>query len=123
MGWKPVKTDYPLPEEVAARLPRANWQIALYWQTSQPLTEDYTISVRPLVNGQLIVSNGEAVIQDHQPVWGFYPTSRWQPGSVVRDVYALSLPAEVTPDAIQIVVYKATDTGFENLAEQTIVMR
>ena len=123
VGWKPVKTDYSLPEEVAARLPRANWQIALYWQTSQALSEDYTISVRPLVNGQVIVSNGEALIQDHQPVWGVYPTNRWRPGELVRDVYALSLPRNVTPEAVQIVVYKATDTGFENLGEQTIVIR
>jgi hypothetical protein len=123
VGWEPVKTDYPLPEEVAARLPRANWQIALYWQTSQALAEDYTISVRPLVEGQVISVNGEALIQDHQPMWGFYPTSRWQPGIIVRDVYALSLPVGVNPDTVQIVVYKATSTGFKNLAEQTIVTR
>ncbi|HXV43398.1 MAG TPA: hypothetical protein VEC96_10065, partial [Anaerolineae bacterium] len=123
VGWEPVETTYPLPEDVAARLPRANWQIALYWQASQPLAEDYTISVRPLVKGQLIMANGEAVIQDHQPVWGFYPTSQWQPGIIVRDVYALSLPVGVTPEAVQIVVYRATDAGFENLAEQTIMMR
>ncbi len=115
-GWEQIKNDYPLPEEVAARLSRANWQIALYWQTSQPLAEDYTISVRPLVGGQTI-------IQDHQPVWGVYPTSRWRPGALVRDVYALTLPEQVTPETIQIVVYKTTNSGFENLAEQTIRIR
>ena len=105
------------------RVPRANWQIALYWQTSQTLSEDYTISVRPRVGEQAITVNGEALIQDHQPVWGFYPTSRWGPGIIVRDVYALSLPVGVNPDNVQIVVYKATSTGFKNLAEQTIVTR
>jgi hypothetical protein len=123
VGWEPVETAYPLPEDVAARMPRANWQIALYWQASQPLAEDYTISVRPLVKGQLIMAHGEAVIQDHQPVWGFYPTSQWQPGVIVRDVYALSLPMGVTPEAVQVVIYRATSKGFENLAEQTIMMR
>ncbi|GIK39682.1 MAG: hypothetical protein BroJett011_35150 [Chloroflexota bacterium] len=122
-GWEQVETAYPLPPDVAGRLPRANWQIALYWQTSQPLGEDYTVSVRPLVGGQLIHVSETALIQDHQPVWGVYPTSRWRPGEVVRDVYALSLPEDLTPEAIQIVVYKTTDTGFENLAEGTIVMR
>lgn len=122
-GWEQVETTYPLPPEVAGRLLRANWQIALYWQTSQSLREDYTVSVRPLVEGQLISVSETAVIQDHQPVWGVYPTSRWRPGEVVRDVYALSLPEGLTPEAIQIVVYKTTGTGFENLAEGRIVTR
>ncbi len=122
-GWEQVEMDYPLPPDVARRLPRANWQIALYWQTSQPLREDYTISVRPLIGGQLINESETALIQDHQPVWGVYPTSRWRPGEVVRDVYALTLPEGLTPEAVQIVVYKTTNTGFENLAEGTIVTR
>jgi hypothetical protein len=122
-GWEQVEIAFPLPPAVAGRLSKTDWQIALYWQTSQPLHEDYTISVRPLVGGQLITVRGAALIQDHQPVWGIYPTSRWRPGELVRDVYALSLPESVTPEAVQIVVYKTTDTGFENLAEGTIVTR
>ena len=50
-GWEPVETDYPLPAGAAGRLPGPNWQIALYWQATAPLAEDYTISVRPLVGG------------------------------------------------------------------------
>jgi hypothetical protein len=120
VGWEKVDPAYPLPDDVAGRLARANWQIALYWQAAQPLEADYTISVRPLVGGQLISVNGEALIQDHQPVWGLYPAYRWRPGEIVRDVYALSLPPEVTPQAIQVVVYKTSESGFENLAEQII---
>jgi hypothetical protein len=115
LGWEQVETGYPLPEGVD----RANWQIALYWQAPVPLADNYTISVRPLVEGQLIVVAGENMIQDHQPVWGIYPTSRWTPREIVRDVYALSLPDSAIPDAVQIVVYKTTDTGFENLGEAT----
>ncbi len=120
VGWEQTQAGHPLPETVAQRLTRANWQIALYWQAITPLTEDYTISVRPLAGGQLITVDGEAVIQDHQPVWGVYPTRRWEPGEIVRDAYALSLPSEVTPEAVQVIVYKTTETGFENLAEKTI---
>ncbi|MCB0192191.1 MAG: DUF2723 domain-containing protein [Anaerolineae bacterium] len=96
------------------------WQMALYWQTSTPLDYDYTISVRPLVAGQMIVAGEEALIQDHEPVWGVYPTSHWPSGIIIRDVYALSLPDGVEPDAVQIVVYRADGDGFENLAEQVI---
>lgn len=105
-GWELVDSDL--------------WQVALYWQTSTPLNYDYTISVRPLVAGQPIMVEGEPLIQDHQPVWGVYPTGRWSAGVMVRDVYALPLPPGVKPDAIQIVIYRPTAEGFENLAEQII---
>ena len=101
----------------------ANWQIALYWRAIAPMSDDYTMSVRPLVGGAVLTSEGEAVIQDHQPVWGVYPTSRWRSGELVRDVYALSLPPATSPEAIRVVVYRATESGFENLAEQTLVIR
>jgi hypothetical protein len=120
VGWEQLETDDLLPQDVAYRLQRANWKVALYWQTSETLAEDYTISVRPLVGGQLIIVDGEAMIQDHQPVWGIYPTSRWTPTEIVCDVYALSVPEEATPEAVQIIVYQATDTGFEDLAEATV---
>ena len=55
-------------------------------------------------------------------MWGVYPTGRWMPHELVRDVYALSLPV-TEPDAVRIVVYKTTGAGFENLAEQTIEIR
>jgi hypothetical protein len=99
-----------------------SWQVALYWQAARPIESDFTVSVRPLVAGQLISVAGNPAIQDHQPVWGTYPTSRWQAGEIVRDVYAPELPVGIVPDAVQIVVYQATATGFENLAEQTLTL-
>ncbi|MCB0153276.1 MAG: hypothetical protein KDF65_00670, partial [Anaerolineae bacterium] len=120
VGWERVSTGDTLPPPVAARLPLATWQVALYWQASTLLPEDYTVSVRPLVGGALINENGENLIQDHQPVWGVYPTRRWQSGEIVRDVYALRLPEGVAPEAMQVVVYRATEDGFENLADYVI---
>lgn len=111
VGWEQIQADSQSP---------ANWQIALYWQALAPLNDDYTISVRPLLAGQLLTNGQETLIQDHQPVWGVYPTSRWTPGEIVRDVYALPLPA--LPDAAQIVVYKAAGSGFENIGQQTITL-
>jgi len=94
------------------------WHVSLYWQAEAPLNSDYTVSVRPLHDGTLVFDeNGEPLIQDHQPVWNSYPTSRWSPGEIVRDDYILYLPGEVVPDAAQIVVYRSTSAGFENLGE------
>jgi hypothetical protein len=114
VGWEIIQT---IP------LIQANWQVALYWQTPRALAENLTVSVRPLANGQLFVDNGEPVIQDHQPVWGYYPTDQWFPGEIVRDVYALELLAGIEPDAMQIVVYKTTVAGFENLGDTIVTFR
>jgi hypothetical protein len=114
-GWEPIDL---IP--AAEYRPETNWQIALYWQAAAPVPVDYTLSVRPLAQGQLITGENGPLIQDHQPVWGLYPTTRWQPGELVRDVYALTLPPGTQPDAVQIVVYRGTDSGFENLAQATV---
>lgn len=96
-----------------------NWHIALYWTTTAPLHADYTVSVRPLLDGQPITTvDGTPLLQDHMPVWGTYPTSQWISDTIIRDDYALTLP--VTPDAIQIIVYRTTAAGFENLAVHTL---
>ncbi|GAB4549541.1 MAG: hypothetical protein Kow0063_44380 [Anaerolineae bacterium] len=94
------------------------YHLSLYWETDAPLSLDYTVSVRLLDDGALILDpSGEPVIQDHQPVWNSYPTSRWLPGEIVRDDYSLQLPGDVTPDSVQVLVYRSTATGFENLGQ------
>jgi hypothetical protein len=122
IGWEMTRpAEIPAPatsQEIASP-----WQIAFYWQSKIKMDSDYTISVRPLAEGQLIMQAGEPAIQDHQPVWGLYPTSRWHEGEVVRDVYALALPETISPDGVQVVVYRATAGGFENLGEQVINFR
>jgi hypothetical protein len=119
VGYELVEAEILWPDSTIQPLGRGNWQIALYWQALQPPGRNYTISVRPMQAGQLITHHGQPVIQDHPPVWGVYPTGQWQPGPLVRDIYALNLPSGVTPDAVQIVVYRPTDSGFENLTQHT----
>ncbi len=108
----------PSPEASPETQDGTRWHVSLYWQAEASLDSDYTVSVRPLRDGALVFDeNGEPLIQDHQPVWNSYPTSRWSPGEIVRDDYILYLPDEVVPDAAQVVVYRSTTTGFENLGE------
>jgi hypothetical protein len=108
LGWEIVETSPP------------DWQIALYWQTARPLPEDYTISVRPLAGGQPMMETGNPIIQDHEPVWGFYSTSRWPADVLIRDMYTFELPPNTSPSAVQIVIYRASSSGFENVADQTL---
>jgi hypothetical protein len=107
------------PVPASRFLPR--WRLSLYWRAAAKSDVDYTISVRPLQKGALIPGgDGQPVIQDHQPVWNAYPTSRWSPGEIVRDDYGLDLPGESAPDGVQIVVYRVTAGEFENLGEATL---
>ena len=108
----------PSSETTTGTQDGTHWHVSLYWRAEAPMSSDYTMSVRPLRDGALVLDeNGEPIIQDHQPVWNSYPTSRWLPGEIVRDDYVLSLPDSLVPDTAQIVVYRSTETGFENLGE------
>jgi hypothetical protein len=119
IGWEQIEPNSALPASISV----ANWRLALYWRADAPLPLDYTISVRPLIMGQTIFDGEALLIQDHQPVWGLYPTSRWTPGAIVRDVYALDLPSNIQPDAVQVVVYYSAAGGFENVGEVVVNIR
>jgi hypothetical protein len=62
------------------------------------------------------LNEGEALIQDHQTLCGVYATSHWRPGEVVRDFYALGLPEDQEPEAVQVVVLRTNGAEFENIA-------
>ncbi|KAA3656910.1 MAG: hypothetical protein DWQ04_29695 [Chloroflexi bacterium] len=61
-------------------------ELKLLWQTITPMTQSYTVFVHVLdINGQLVAQ------QDGMPVQGSLPTTCWQSGEFVTDVYQLSL--------------------------------
>lgn len=90
--------------------------LALYWQATGKMDSDYSVSVRPTKGGELLFEAGELVQQDHaHPVWGYYPTSTWERGEVVRDDYLVRIPPGVSYDGAMVVVYRMTEEGFEDL--------
>lgn len=97
--------------------------VILYWTALAPIPVDYTISVRLWRQGQQLENEHGSLIQDHQPVWNTYPTSRWQPGEFIGDAYTFSLLPQTQPDQLQIVIYQATASGFENLGAGFIDLR
>ncbi len=51
----------------------------------------------------------------NHPVDGWYPTTRWQSGEIVRDAYLLPVPAGSSPAAIRIAMYRTDpEAGFVN---------
>jgi hypothetical protein len=62
-------------------------RVTLVWRAMRTINYGFTAFVH------LETAGGEKVTQDdHPPHRGFYPTNRWAPGEMVREVYSLDLP-------------------------------
>lgn len=107
---------------IGYRLSNDRTQVTLYWTAPAALTADYTISARLWQNGAIMGWPNGACIQDHQPVWNTYPTSRWRPAEIVADAYTFDLPPATRPEQLQLVVYRPVAGGFENLGETLITL-
>jgi hypothetical protein len=88
----PNRVNYRLGDHI--RLLGYDWDpagatLTLYWQTDQPLADDYVVFVHLLdKRGKL------AWGADTPPLGGLYPTSDWQPGVIVAD------PRPLAPDTL-----------------------
>jgi 4-amino-4-deoxy-L-arabinose transferase-like glycosyltransferase len=54
-------------------------RVRLRWRANAPLTDNYTVFLHYLRDGELVAQ------ADSQPAEGHYPTTLWQPGDVVND--------------------------------------
>lgn len=71
--------------------------LTLYWQALGQVDQDY------VVFNHLTGEDGVTYAQkDNPPVDGYYPTSRWAVGQVVRDRYDLQIPADAPVQAYTI---------------------
>jgi len=84
--------------------------VMLAWQAGPALAGEWSVSARLAQAGVEL-----AQVDRAQPVFGFYPMSRWQPGEVVMDAYPFRLPPEAAPDTLVVILYRQTADGFENL--------
>ena len=65
--------------------------VSLYWQAGEGLSQD--------LRTRLELSYGKkSFIEDHWSAWNIYPSSRWQPGEVVKESYKVRLHAGSPPD-------------------------
>ncbi len=66
--------------------------LTLFWRALQEMEEDYTVFTH------LLDSEGNIWGQkDNPPVDGFYPTTRWEKGEIVRDQYNLVISPDAPP--------------------------
>ncbi|MBE2202030.1 MAG: DUF2723 domain-containing protein [Anaerolinea sp.] len=99
-------------------------RLTITWQAITQPTADYHIFVhltdRPdIAHPDDIVAQGDR----QHPVYGFYPTSRWTAGELVRDDYRIALPAKHRPLRAFVGLYTiASDGAFINHLRQEVII-
>ncbi|MGB0383592.1 MAG: ArnT family glycosyltransferase [Ardenticatenaceae bacterium] len=97
LGEKIALLGYDLPQKTLQASDSA--EINLYWQGLAQMERNYTVFVQILnEQGQLVAQ------QDNEPNQGQFPTSLWQPGEIIRDPYAIELPADLPPGQYTIII-------------------
>ena len=66
--------------------------LTLFWQCLEKMNQDYTVFTHLIDEENKIWTQ-----KDNQPVDGFYATTRWEKGEIVRDQYDLFIPPDVPP--------------------------
>jgi hypothetical protein len=83
----------------------------LYWQPTAELPRVLKVSLRLLdaAGNPLTNPDGSPAVVDDYPLRQVAPTTTWQPGETVRDVYTLYLPpgAQSQPITVQVILYDA----------------
>jgi 4-amino-4-deoxy-L-arabinose transferase-like glycosyltransferase len=72
--------------------PGDNIHLTLFWQCLEEMEQSYTVFTHLVDGGDNIASQ-----KDNPPVDGFYPTTKWEVGEIVRDQYDLVTPPEAPP--------------------------
>ena len=72
--------------------PGDNIHLTLFWRRLEEMEKSYTVFTH------LVDAGDNTVVQkDNPPVDGFYPTTKWEEGEIVRDQYDLVIPLETPP--------------------------
>ena len=73
--------------------------LTLAWSPAVTLTQEYAFAV------QLVADDGSPVYREGWlPLGGEYPTNEWPAGRIVRDVLVLTIPPDVPPGRVQVIV-------------------
>ena len=92
-------------------------RVALYWQAAQMPSQNYSVFIH-LSDQDQISAPGDIIAQSdsEHPVYGWYPTTKWSAGEIVREDYRLTIPPGKTPQLLAIGMYTRDTSGaFHNL--------
>jgi hypothetical protein len=91
-------------------------RLTVYWKAMQPVDSNYRVAVHlvsrdPPESAQDVLAQADSL----NPIGGWYPTSIWATGEVVRDDYALTVSSDTLPVAVRIAMYQLEEgRGFVN---------
>jgi hypothetical protein len=89
--------------------------LTVYWQAEVPLTLDYSAAVHVVACDPPRGPEDVLFQADRgHPVYGWYPTSRWHAGEIVRDHYLINvseMPDGARPQAVRIALYYTDGSG------------
>lgn len=94
----------------ASPQPGRYWRLALYWQATGPIGRNWKVFNQLLGPTDAIIAQADAY-----PVWGAYPSDRWQPGEVVTTAFVLRVPAEVPAGPYRLITGFYDETTGERL--------
>lgn len=114
----PAPTGFDLGNGVRVRSVDLFWEredrlrVTIYWEATQRVQSDYHVAVHlvsrdPPESAQDILAQSDSP----NPVGGWYPTSLWAAGEVVRDDYALTVPSGSFPVAVRVAMYQFDASG------------
>ena len=86
--------------------------VTVYWEALRPIEENYSVAVHlvahdPPRDGSDVLRQADSL----HPIAGWYPTSRWQMGEIVRDCYAIDVPPGSAPVGVRVALYRVDESG------------
>ena len=98
--------------------PKIPFRIVYFWKALKDVDDDYYMLIKLVDESGKIVSQ-----QDHDPVYGLYPTPSWKKDNLIHEVYWIELPITVQPGMYHIYmgVRKRTDVRIDSLEGLTKV--
>ena len=90
--------------------------LTVTWQANEKPTADYSVAVHVMMKN-IPTGPQDIVLQadTNHPVYGWYPTSRWQAGELVTEHYELIIPDGMNPSHVRVSMYRQLEDGsFEN---------
>jgi hypothetical protein len=115
----PADVDLDLGNGIAIRSASLFWddtsdqlRLTVYWEAMHPVGHDYSVAVHlvahdPPRSGEDVLTQSDSA----HPVMGWYPTSRWNEGEVVRGDYLLHVPSGASPVAVRVGMYRRDENG------------
>jgi hypothetical protein len=94
----------------------------LYWQAARTPSQNYSVFVH-LSDKDSINAPGDMIAQadSEHPVYGWYPTTKWGAGEVVREDYSIQIPAGKQARSLTAGMYtRLSDGTFQNLGQVVI---